>query len=101
LGRLSARKSRLAAPCLRKSATNPSISFRFLRRPPPPTAEPQAAFISYSREDSEFALRLAEDLKAAGAAAWIDQLDIAPGQRWAQAVQNALNDCPLMLMVWI
>jgi hypothetical protein len=26
-----------------------------------------AAFISYSREDSEFALRLAEDLKAAGA----------------------------------
>ena len=67
----------------------------------PPTAEPQAAFISYSREDSEFALRLAEDLKAAGAAAWIDQLDIAPGQRWAQAVQNALNDCPRMLMVWI
>jgi photosystem II stability/assembly factor-like uncharacterized protein len=61
--------------------------------------EAQTAFISYSREDSEFALKLAEDLKAAGAAVWLDQLDIAPGQRWAQAVQNALNDCPRMLVI--
>ena len=61
--------------------------------------ERQAAFISYSREDSEFALRLARDLKAAGAAVWLDQLDIAPGQRWARAVQEALNDCPRMLII--
>ena len=62
-------------------------------------AESQTAFISYSREDSEFALRLAEDLKAAGAAVWLDQLDIQPGQRWARAVQDALNDCPRMLVI--
>src|SRR5208337_5468641 len=61
--------------------------------------EAQTAFISYSREDSEFALRLAGDLKAAGAAVWLDQLDIAPGQRWARAVQDALNDCPRMLVI--
>jgi hypothetical protein len=61
--------------------------------------EPQTAFISYSREDSEFALRLAGDLKAAGAAVWLDQLDIEPGQRWARAVQDALNDCPRMLVI--
>ena len=61
--------------------------------------EQQTAFISYSREDSEFALRLAEDLKAAGAAVWLDQLDIQPGQRWARAVQDALNDCPRMLVI--
>ena len=61
--------------------------------------ETQTAFISYSREDSEFALRLAGDLKAAGAAVWLDQLDIAPGQRWARAVQDALNDCPRMLVI--
>ena len=42
-------------------------------------ADAPAAFFSYSRDDSEFALRLAEDLKAAGAAVWIDQLDIEPG----------------------
>ena len=61
--------------------------------------EPQTAFFSYSRDDSEFALRLAADLKAAGAAVWLDQLDIAPGQRWARAVQDALNDCHRFLII--
>ena len=62
-------------------------------------AEPQTAFFSYSRHDSEFALRLAEDLKAAGANVWLDQLDIAPGQRWARAVQDALNNCHRLLVI--
>jgi len=57
------------------------------------------AFFSYSREDSEFALRLAGDLKAAGANVWLDQLDIAPGQRWARAVQDALNNAERVLVI--
>jgi hypothetical protein len=61
--------------------------------------ESQSAFISYSRGDSEFALRLAEDLRAAGAAVWLDQLDITPGQRWAGAVEDALNNCQQMLVI--
>jgi len=58
-----------------------------------------AAFFSYSRADSEFALRLAEDLKAAGANVWLDQLDIAPGERWARAVQKALNISPRVMVI--
>ena len=58
-----------------------------------------AAFFSYSREDQDFALRLAGDLKAAGAVVWIDQLDIPRGQRWDRAVQSALNNCPRMLVI--
>ena len=58
-----------------------------------------AAFISYSRQDSEFALRLAEDLKAAGANVWLDQLDIAPGERWDRAVEKALQRCQRMLVI--
>jgi TIR domain len=61
--------------------------------------EAQTAFFSYSRDDSEFALRLAADLKAAGANVWLDQLDIAPGQRWARAVQDALNNCHRFLVI--
>jgi hypothetical protein len=38
--------------------------------------EAQAAFLSYSREDSDFALRLADDLKAAGTNVWLNQLEI-------------------------
>lgn len=59
----------------------------------------QTAFFSYSRDDSEFALRLAADLKAAGANVWLDQLDIEPGQRWAQTVQDALNNCQRLLVI--
>jgi hypothetical protein len=58
-----------------------------------------AAFISYSRQDSEFALRLAADLKAASANVWLDQLDIAPGERWDRAVEQALQRCPRMLLI--
>lgn len=58
-----------------------------------------AAFCSYCREDSDFALRLAEDLKAAGASVWLDQLDIVPGQRWDRAVEDALANCPRMLVI--
>jgi hypothetical protein len=57
------------------------------------------AFFSYSREDSEFALRLAADLRAAGANVWIDQLDIGPGQRWDRSVQQALENCPSFLLI--
>ncbi len=63
-----------------------------------PTDAP-TAFFSYSREDSEFALRLAGDLKAAGAVVWIDQLDITPGQEWDNAIEDAVTQCPRMLLI--
>ena len=66
--------------------------------PVPPEHE-AAAFISYSREDSEFALRLARDLKAAGAEIWLDQLDIHPGHEWDDAIEAALVAAPLMLLI--
>jgi len=62
-------------------------------------ADAPAAFFSYSREDSEFALRLAEDLKAAGAVVWIDQLDISPSEEWDIAVEEALIRSPRVLLI--
>jgi TIR domain-containing protein len=56
-------------------------------------------FISYSREDAVFALRLAQDLKAAGARVWLDQLDIVPGHEWDSAVEEALVNSPRMLLI--
>jgi hypothetical protein len=57
------------------------------------------AFFSYSRHDSDFVLKLAGDLKAAGASVWLDQLDITPGDRWDRAVQDALTNCTCMLVI--
>jgi TPR repeat protein len=63
------------------------------------TDQISAAFISYCRDDQEFALRLAQDLKAAGAAVWLDQLDIKPGSSWDNAVEDALLGAHQMLVV--
>ena len=57
------------------------------------------AFVSYAREDSAFALRLAADLKARGAHVWLDQLDIRPGQQWDREVEQALTNCSEMLAI--
>ncbi len=58
-----------------------------------------SAFMSYSRDDSAFALRLAQDLKAAGATVWLDQLDIKAGTSWDNAIEDALNAATHMLII--
>ena len=59
----------------------------------------QLAFLSYARADAEFVLRLAKDLRAAGASVWVDQLDITPGQRWDRAVEDALAKCVELVVI--
>jgi TIR domain len=62
-------------------------------------ADVVAAFFSYSRDDSSFVVRLAGDLKAAGANVWLDQLDILPGQRRDRAIEDALKNCPRLIVI--
>ncbi len=61
--------------------------------------ESRTAFFSYSREDGEFAKKLAADLKSAGANVWMDQLDIEPGMRWDDAISQALESSPRVLVI--
>ncbi|HEX7189985.1 MAG TPA: toll/interleukin-1 receptor domain-containing protein [Thermoanaerobaculia bacterium] len=56
-------------------------------------------FLSYARTDSEFALRLANDLRAGGVDLWIDQRDIQPSQQWDRAIEAALRDCDAVVVV--
>lgn len=56
-------------------------------------------FVCYSRRDSDFAMRLASDLKAAGVNVWIDQLDIAAGAVWDTAVETALGAASTVLVI--
>jgi TIR domain len=57
------------------------------------------AFFSYSRLDAEFALKLAKDLRNAGAGVWIDQLDISPGDHWDIAIQKAVGSSSSLLVI--
>ena len=56
-------------------------------------------FISYAREDSDFALRLATGLRNAGLDVWLDQLSIRPGEPWDDAIETALTSASTLLLI--
>jgi hypothetical protein len=55
-------------------------------------------FLSYSRDDSKFTLKLAGDLKAAGVVIWLDQL-IRPSVLWDVEVQEALTNSDFFVLI--
>lgn len=57
------------------------------------TAAAEFHFLSYSRADQDFALRLAKDLRAYDVMIWVDQLDIRPSEHWDRAIERAVRDC--------
>lgn len=59
----------------------------------------QFLFLSYSRTDSEFALKLANDLRENGINLWIDQLDIHTGDPWDEKVEDALTKADSVVIV--
>ena len=59
----------------------------------------EKTFFSYSRDDSEFVLKLAKDLRAAGADIWLDQLDIPAGKRWDAEIETALENSQGQLVI--
>jgi hypothetical protein len=59
----------------------------------------QPLFISYSRVDSAFALKLVRDLKARGIGAWMDQLDIRPGANWDEEIELALGRANIIVVI--
>jgi hypothetical protein len=57
------------------------------------------AFMSYSRLDQEFTLRLARELRNKGVPIWIDQLDIRAGLRWDREIEAALKVCRALIVM--
>ena len=55
-------------------------------------------FLSYARADQTIALRLADDLIAAGISVWVDQYEILPSQHWDRAVESAVRGCEGMIV---
>ncbi|NKI32317.1 toll/interleukin-1 receptor domain-containing protein [Croceivirga thetidis] len=56
-------------------------------------------FFSYSRDNSEFVIELAKELREAGATIWLDQLDIKPGTRWDRSIEEALKSSNTLLVI--
>lgn len=49
-------------------------------------------FISYGRDNFSIARRLYQDLQGVGAHPWIDQYDLLAGERWAEAIREAIRE---------
>ncbi len=56
-------------------------------------------FVSYSREDEDFARKLAKSLSDLGGDIWIDVEDIPAGLNWSSAIQQGLQFCDVMIVI--
>jgi HEAT repeat protein len=54
-------------------------------------------FLSYSLSESDFAYRLAADLLNAGVNLWMDNLNVAPTDDWAEGIKQALKGTAAMI----
>ncbi len=63
------------------------------------TVEAERIFISYTRENSDFAWKLNRDLRESNVATWFDQIDIPAGQPWDVVVEDTLKACAGMVVV--
>ena len=59
----------------------------------------ESYFLSYSRADERVALKFATDLRQAGIAMWVDQLDIRPSEHWDRAIEHAVRGCRGLVVV--
>ena len=57
------------------------------------------AFISYSRTNKDFAVKLTKGLRSAGYPVWFDQFDIPTGSRWDDEVEKALRECSIFMII--
>lgn len=55
-------------------------------------------FISYSRSDSDFVIKLEEDLAKVGIDIWLDQKKIAAGKLWDREIDKALKSSGILIL---
>ena len=65
----------------------------------PQTPAPRPVFLSYAREDTEGAKRIAEALRSRGIEVWFDQSELRGGDTWDQKIRRQIKECALFVPV--
>ncbi len=60
---------------------------------------PAGVFLSYARDDTEAASRIAEALRAAGVETWFDQSELRGGDAWDQHIRRQIRECALFVLI--
>ena len=63
------------------------------------TTGSRAVFLSYSREDTEAARRIADALRAFGMEVWFDQNELRGGDSWDAKIKKQIRECSLFLPI--
>ena len=59
----------------------------------------KAVFLSYAREDTDAARRIADALRGFGVEVWFDQSELRGGDQWDAKIRKQINDCTLFLPI--
>ena len=59
----------------------------------------KAVFLSYAREDTAAAQRIAEALRSHGVEVWFDQNELRGGNAWDQKIRRQIGDCTIFLPI--
>ena len=62
-----------------------------------PSSARGAVFLSYAREDTEAARRIADALRAFGVEVWFDQSELRGGDQWDGKIKKQIRECALFL----
>ncbi len=62
-------------------------------------AEILSLFVSYSRKDEAFALKLIRDLQRYQYHVWMDRLNIVPGTEWLNSILRGLEETSIMVLI--
>jgi TolB-like protein/cytochrome c-type biogenesis protein CcmH/NrfG len=64
---------------------------------PDNTHSPGGVFLSYAREDTDAARRIAEAMRAFGVDAWFDQSELRGGDVWDATIKKRIRECALFV----
>lgn len=59
----------------------------------------KAVFLSYAREDTDAAKRIAEALRASGIEVWFDMSELRGGDAWDAKIRRQIDECALFLPI--
>ena len=66
---------------------------------PEGTQSHRAVFLSYAREDSAAAQRIADALRSQGVEVWFDQSELRGGDAWDKAIRKQIKECVLFVPI--
>jgi TolB-like protein len=64
-----------------------------------PASPKRAVFLSYAREDTAAANRVAEALRSHGVEVWFDQNELRGGDAWDQKIRKQIDACALFIPI--